>query len=97
MSFETSISLENQEQQKQKIEKHETNQEKQERLVVFEIKNKIAPNIVKNKLNELKQLEQELEHMKKYEIEDDFSVKIKKIEEIKNWIEENVIIHYVEK
>ena len=35
--------------------------------------------------------------MKKLWIEDDFSDKIKRINELETWLKENVIIHYVEK
>jgi hypothetical protein len=64
MSFETNIGIETQEHQKQKLEKKETNQEKKERLVIFEIKNKISPTVIKNKIKELDYLKNEIEELK---------------------------------
>jgi len=83
--------------QTEKKEKKEDTWQKKERLVIFEIKRKISPSIVKNKLKEVEQLRQDLKEMKKLWIEDDFLDKIKRIKEIENWIKENVIVHYVEK
>jgi len=97
MNFESKAFIPSIETKKQKetTEKQETNQEKRERLVIFEIKRKISPNIVKNKLKELNQLKQELKEMKNLGIEDDFSDKIKKIKELNKWLQKNVIIHHV--
>jgi len=88
--------------QKEKISIKESIFKSKDELIIFEIKTNCSANVIKRKLDELKQIEKDLEEIKKQEellwecLIEEWDT-LQKLEELKQWLEKNTIKHIVKK